>query len=646
LLNSSIIFLHKKTPSDLEAFFLYICNDNSINFKSKLSKMKKLLLSTFSLMLALGLMAQSPMQKQSDRLSKVVNQKMPAQTEYNTSFTGDVNPYVSTIKAPDIVIGNTRYDLQSNTSMASRIHKFEDGTIGATWTFGIAETSYPERGTGYNYHNGTSWGPAPTARIEPVRNGWPSYQPYGPNGEIVCSHTGGTAGLIFSYRETKGTGDWNFFYLQGPTGFQDLLWPRMMTSGENHEIIHVIAALDAAYQGLDGALLYSRSVDGGQTWFPENEILDGLTSSDIFGVEGDAYAWAPPKGDTIAFIVGDFAKDGVVLKSYDNGENWESMFYYQAPIPLFGNEVPLPNHGGIDGYQSAVIDDLGRVHVAAGRMIHSADGTGGPTNYYPYSNGLLYWNETMAPLDSAQIKADILDVSGMNPLNLLAEVWDNGVDTIIGVATYQASLTSMPQLAFDYDNKILYAFYSGLALGFATEEFNYRHVWMRFSDDYGQTWSPYQDLTGDIFHIFSECAWLSVASKVDDQVHLLYHSDNAPGNAVRFEGHGVNDNYAVYLPVATVVGIEEKPASILDINQITPNPATDIARMVVHVDRAVTAQFSLVNMLGQEVYERTSSFGYAGPHTLELDVRNYDAGIYFVRVKAGNSVSVKKLIIN
>ncbi len=608
--------------------------------------MKKLLLSIVTIMLSAGLMAQSPFLKQATGLEKVMMQKAKAVAEYFPEFSGEANPYVSNVKDADIVIGQTRYDLASNAAVPPRIYAHPDGTIGAVWVYGMNDPSFADRGTGYNYHNGTSWGPAPTARIESARTGWANYQPYGENGEIVCTHTGGTQGLLFSWRENKGTGTWNTFYLQGPAGFQDLLWPRMITSGVNHTTIHVIAALDASYQGLEGALLYSRSTDGGQTWNPQNEILPGLAAGEIHGVGGDVYAWAAPVGETIAFIVGDFLADGIVLKSTDNGDTWESMKYYEAPIPAFGNEVPLPKHGGIDGYQHAVLDDQGRVHVAVGRMIHSADGSGGATNYYPYSNGLLYWNETMPPMDSTALTDSILNLVSMNPMYLLAEVYDNGVDELASIAKYQASLTSMPQLVFDHNSKILYAFYSAVTLGFvSSDDYNYRHIWMRFSEDYGQSWSPQVDLTSDIFHMFTECVWPSASPTVTNKLHVIYQSDNIPGNATRFEEHAINDNNIVYLPLNLVVGMTEKPASVLTVDQLWPNPATTETQIVVNVNKTTKADISIVNLVGKQVYFNTYMLGYGGPHKLRFDLTDLNSGIYFVNVKAGSNTITKKLIV-
>lgn len=617
--------------------------------------MKRILLSIVALLIAgSSLMAQSTIQKQSERLSKITDVKQPVMREYPMTFEGETNPFVSTIKAPDIVIGGTRYDLQSNSTLANRIYAYADGTIGATWTKGENDPGYADRGTGYNYYDGSAWGPAPTQRIENVRTGWPSYHPYGENGEIVCSHSGGVAGLVFSWRENKGTGDWNYFNLVGPVGHEDLLWPRMITTGEFNDIIQVIAIAPSVandgsiYEGLDGALLYSRSFDGGETWDPENVILDGISADEFIGFGGDDYAWAAPVGETIAFVAGGFLTDGVVMKSEDNGDSWERLTFYSSPDPKFDNTYVMPDHGGTDSYYSIVIDDMDRVHVASGRMIHNGDGLGGNTQYYPASNGLLYWNETLPAMDSASVGNDVLNPSlVMDPIYLLAELqYNDAGDSIIDIARYQASLTSMSQLAFDHNSKILYAFYSGIAIGFDNEDFNYRHIWMRFSEDYGQTWSEYTDLTGDVFHTFSECVFPAVASNVFEKVQLIYQSDNIPGLDQRYEEHATVDNTIVYLPVNTVVGINEAPANIVGLEQISPNPATTTANVIVNIDKPSIVELNLVNMLGQVVYSNSMNLSYAGMHKVSLDVTGYDAGIYFVSVKAGNDVVAKKLVIN
>ncbi len=589
--------------------------------------------------------AQSPLQKQLERLKKQgLFTELRADEQDFISATS--NPYVTNGSAAiDVVIGECRYDRQSNYSMQRRLHLYDDGTIGATWMRGMLDPSYADRGTGYNYYNGSSWGPYPNERIESVKTGWPSYAPFGENGEIVASHTANATGIVFSWRENKGSGDWNSFTFAGPNGL-DLLYPRIVTNGPDRKTIHIIAQVrnTTPYGGLEGALTYSRSSDGGETWEIEHEIIDGIDATRFRGVGADRFAFAEPYGETLAFVAGDGYSDVVVMKSYDNGDSWERIDFYLSPDPFMDGSVEIPRYGAADSFHSIVIDDLQQVHVSTGRRLNRADGDGG-LFYFPFSNGLIYWNENLPPLDSTMVGSDIADPTSMPSEYLLAWLEDNEVDSIVGVATYYGGITSMPQLVFDYESKFLYAFYSALTIGFATEDYNYRHIWMKYSEDYGQSWSEGVDLTGDIFHLFSECVFPSASPTINDKIHLIYQSDDAPGMSASGVEHQVRDNTIVYLTVDLAVGVEEQQPKLLSVEQLHPNPASDLVNIVVNVDRPLHAEISVVNTLGQEVYRSDRRFTYAGPHRVELQLNQFDSGLYFVRFNTGNQTVVQKLII-
>ena len=94
----------------------------------------------------------------------------------------------STNTINDIQIGTTTYDLQSNASVDNRLIRHNDGTISATWTMSSQfSASYTDRGTGYNYHDGSSWAPDPSARLESSRGGWPSILTTGSGKEIAIT---------------------------------------------------------------------------------------------------------------------------------------------------------------------------------------------------------------------------------------------------------------------------------------------------------------------------------------------------------------------------------------------------------------------------------------------------------------------------
>ena len=66
--------------------------------------------------------------------------------------------FVPVFAVNETIIGTTRYDIQTNSSVQNRINVFDDGTMGATWIMGFTETAFTDRGAGYNYFNGSTLG--------------------------------------------------------------------------------------------------------------------------------------------------------------------------------------------------------------------------------------------------------------------------------------------------------------------------------------------------------------------------------------------------------------------------------------------------------------------------------------------------------
>ncbi len=624
--------------------------------------MKKLLLFAIAISLGVSVVAQMATVKPQAKFKTTVAVDQKAVYDPQPTYQGIANPYVSNgERAQDIVIGDTKYDLQSNSSMAYRIHAYPDGTMAATWTRGFEDAaSYPDRGTGYNYFDGSDWGPLPTARIEDVKTGWPSYAPYGENGEIIVAHTGGADGLKFSWRETKGTGDWNYFTLAGPDPdpvTNTLLWPRMITTGENNEVIHIIACAgnNVEYEGLNIALLYSRSDDGGETWDPHNVILEGLTSDDYAGAGGDDYAWAQPNAGTIAFVVFGGIADGILMKSTDGGDSWERTTFYASPDPFFdGNGGDLPQCGGGDGYNALAIDDDGIVHLTFGRQIHVDDTPDDAAwNYYPYSDGIVYWNETMPALDTAQIRATILPTDAEweeTPIyqngQLAAWTQPNGDDTIVGIAPYYTSLTGMPQIVIN--NGIVQIFSSAIAVGFDNEEFNFRHIWGTFTEGDG-LWSPFTDYTNDVFHIFSECVYPTVsATTYGNTYHILYETDNLPGNSLQPDPptHDPVLNNMVYLPVSPVpVDVFENTANSFEVSQNYPNPVIGQTYFTVTLNEGATVNVEVYSLTGQMISVIDYGYKTAGTHTIDMNASNLSSGVYFYTVSNGAQKVTHKMIV-
>ncbi|MCX6270154.1 MAG: BACON domain-containing carbohydrate-binding protein [Bacteroidetes bacterium] len=457
----------------------------------------------------------------------------------------------------EATIGTTHYDLQSNNSPQNRIFAYNDGTIGATWTYGVIINSFTDRGTGYNYYNGTGWGASPTQRIENVRTGWPSYQALSTTGEVVVSHLGTTAGLKISKRTIKGTGPWVYSTLVGPVSSPELMWPRMVTSGTTHDTIHVmsitapLANSGTLYHGQDGSLMYNRSVNGGLSWDISNYQLPESDTNFYYGMTSDCYAMADPKGNTLAFVVGDNWKDVMLFKSTDAGVTWTKQLVFQHPYPKYreSTTLVLDTPTVCDGSLAIQLDNNGKAHVFFGLMrVLNSDITDGVISYFPNTQGLAYWNEDMPTL--TDLSFNHLSNSG-NLIGWLQDLNGNGiVMEYTGFGLYFDSFTSMPSATIDEFNNI-YLVFSSLMENLDNGSQNYRHIWGRARVN-GQ-WGDFVNLNNSIIHNFHECVFPSVTSRPgDNYLHMIYQSDEEPGLAIRGDNDPYTDNSIIYTKIPKV----------------------------------------------------------------------------------------------
>jgi hypothetical protein len=319
-----------------------------------------------------------------------------------TDFTQAVNPTVKSahVLPNETIVGVSWYDFFSNSFIGDNLAMYDDGTMGAAWTYGIEATAFADRGTGYNYFDGNAWGAQPTARIESVRTGWGHISDWDADGEFVVAHNG--TNLTMSGRPAKGTGAWTEFTY---TGVAQPTWPKHAASGENNEYLHVVYHSYNEYSGMPGgAMIYSRSIDGGATWDPQDAILDGTGADSYFEIQAETYFIAA-RGNIVAILVGGAWNDMFIMKSEDNGDTWEKIMIWEHPYPFFDFETTItdtlfcPDNSG-----NMAIDADGKCHVVFGinRTLHDAVGT--TYSYFPYVDGIGYWNEDM-PVFSNDLSA-------------------------------------------------------------------------------------------------------------------------------------------------------------------------------------------------------------------------------------------------
>jgi hypothetical protein len=545
------------------------------------------------------------------------------------------------------VIGDTWYDTQTYNSgnLMNRIYQYPDGTIGATWMFKAA-TPPPDRGTAYNYFDNVAWHGMSNHLGGDANNAFPSYAPWGPNGEVVVhyQYVAGDGPLKILRRETKGTGVWQESVLNPPDGNYSLVWHSMITSGPNHEYLHILAYLyDDPYMGQDDALLYYRSPDGGVTWDINGVIIDGLGSAYFPTMSSLKYSWAQPIGNTIAFTYGFDQFDGLVFKSEDNGTTWQKFVVYQAPYSPFGLPDQTNYFGCGDGTSAIVLDSQGKAHVAFGRMVRVYDVvTSPPGGWYfvPGTEGMIYWDESMPPLDSTTVSTYTLDFLQEGGY-LAGKVFpDTSFDIPDGQPNYGVGLTSGPQWALGASDQ-LYLVWSALSPRHFSGDYYYRHIFINATVDGGKSWTGIKDLTSDFYFSYSECVFPALAPLVNQKVNVVLQEDFTPGTG---SGEEAFMDF-IEFPKEYFVGTPEtKEMSSFRVSECRPNPAGNTTTLLVRLERPADLRVTLSSAIGQSV--RNFDLGEtSGEVPVTLDLTGVQKGIYFLTVNAGGEKITRKVIV-
>jgi len=623
--------------------------------------MKKLLL--LSLVMSIGLIGYSQsrpvIKKELQKKFANTDRKIASEPVFPTeNFTPVAAPYKSVeLLGTETVIAETKYDLQSNNLIGNRIWAWEDGTVAAVITRGLLDPSFADRGTGYNYFDGNAWGAMPTQRIETVRTGFPSIAAWGTAGEINVAHN--ATGLTINKRDAKGTGSWTESSYAGPGAPVAPTWPRMITSGENNEVIHMFYNTYVAYEGQPTALLYSRSIDGGATWDPKDVILDGLGADYYTEIDADAYVLAA-RGNTIAMLSGNATTDLFIMKSVDNGENWEKIMIWEHPYPFWNdNTITTDTLRTMDNSADIAIDVNGMCHVVFGitRILHEAVGAG--YSYFFFTDGIGYWNEGMGQIPEADDPHYTMSAEHLEELGMLVgwvpdlngngeiDLFDDGAGFVANGR--QHGLSTMPSISID-ENGVVLIVYVTVQEDANNTITNYRRIWGRTLKNFGTIWGGLFNLTDDFIHIFDECLWPVVAkNSPNNQFHVVYQADQYPGTYL-WEDHDpvINSFYHSAINKDDLVGIKNPANNSLNgisVSQNSPNPANAATNIVVEINAEMQVSLQVCNITGQKVMEIPAQNMIAGKHSLSIDASTFAPGVYFYTVTAGSESITNKMIV-
>jgi len=424
----------------------------------------------------------------------------------------------------------------------------------------------------------------------------------------------------------------------------------------------VIANTYAIYEGLNFAIVYLSSSDNGATWttpviLPGMDATTGLTGFIGFdGFGGDTYSWAAPKGDTIAFVYGALVGGTWVMKSFDNGATWTKITINEFPS-LTGTDNP--DVALFDETFDIALDNQGKVHFVGCRYKLTGMDASTPAVtwfYYPYTDGVVYWNEDMPQIDTSYLNnpdtlfnhgmwiGSMVDIDGSGEI----EFPDAGADAYPWGEYRYSGLSTMPQIEIDNNNN-MFVSYSCLREDLVNAGANptiqlYRHLYMTSKLSYESEWCDPRDLTDDIEHSYDEVVWAAMALTEGGKVHFVAQVDPEPGVALAGDLDEYADNYMYHFTFPTFVGV--KPVDIAPDVSVSPNPATEYANVQVMLNSASKVDVNVYDVMGKLVMNNNYGQQSTGSHTYKINTSSLPEGVYIFKVQAGGSQTTKKVIVN
>lgn len=306
----------------------------------------------------------------------------------NLKASGSVTINVAKIGA---VVGNTFYDLQSNSSVNSRIALTGNRKLAVYTgsTDGLNE-SYATRGSFYHANTGAGWNNMPTTRIENIRTGFSTIAATTNGKEVVVAHNAATSKLVSNRRAVAGIGSWT-----EQVDFARGMWPQITAA--TGDTVHMIA-LDSGHV-IGNFIRYYRSTNAGASW-DINIPLPGFDAINGFHRALSDHYKITAHGSTVVIIAGGYATKLVMWKSSNSGATWTTKTIKSLPVSNIDGNFVFPYTLTTDGSVTAVIDNNNKAHVVTGLMhIEDQIPNDNDWNYYPGDDGLLYWNENW-PTDS------------------------------------------------------------------------------------------------------------------------------------------------------------------------------------------------------------------------------------------------------
>ena len=164
---------------------------------------------------------------------------------------------------------------------------------------------------------------------------------------------------------------------------------------------------------------------------------------------------------------------------------------------------------------------------------------------------------------------------------------------------------------------------------------NVNYVKIEYSVDNGQNWSVIRH------SIASTGSYNWIVDSPDPSTDCLLRISNRDYNNI----FDVSDSV---FTIANPSGIQTEYSGLpteYDLMQNYPNPFNSVSTIYYALPSESFVVIKIFDVLGNEIVILESELKQAGYHNIKFDVLNLPSGIYFYRLKAGDFIQAKKMVL-
>lgn len=557
----------------------------------------------------------------------------------------------TTKSGPGVQLMESTYDFMTNNNMGRHIHNYGGGVLAIARTASQgAIGTWADRGTFFAYNDGNGF-LLPMTKVEAARRGWGNISATADGRSVIVSH----GGLEVNVDALQGLGIWTSSTTGNFPAGSDLTWPRIVVDGKDYFHVVVTHFSFDPFPDLGGTQypVYGRSTDGGLNWeFRFAFQKPGAAAGDppdttnglwVGGGDADGYAidaWGDKVGIAAFASYDDGFNSNEILfaESTDNGATWT-----WTNITNIGKGVP-PADGDFrpNAQLDLIYDNNGMPHIVFENFLVLPDSAGTAPEAFLYTlSPLLHWTPTLGVTEVAT-RADIVDGESVGFPG--SESWGRGL----------GSGLFWPSIGVDANNVLYVVFCAPTPNDTDAVGLNYLDIYATASADGGATWgSPVVNLTDSRG---TEDKYASLAKRVDENLHIVYGSDDVNGGAVQ-PGNQTTPTFMMYYSFPAAQVPTTRPSSVSDrdpsaslpadyaLAQNFPNPFNPATAISFTLPASVKVKLEIFNAIGQKVATLVNSTLPAGRHTATWNAAHMPSSIYFYKLEAGSFSQTRKMVL-